>query len=224
VNDLQRTPEWYSARLGKWTGSRVPDATARIKSGWGASRKNYMIELLLERLTGQRKNGFVSQPMQDGIDRESNAVTLYEFERNVSVEPVGFIPHPRIPMSGTSPDGLVGSDGSVSIKCPIEATHYDTWDGGSIDGGYIKSMQWEMAVTGRQWCDFVSYCPTFPVPMQLVIRRVQRDEEMITNLEKQCREFLAELDEKHRHVLALANGRDDTTLRQLKASVEALGA
>lgn len=222
MNALQRTPEWHAARLGKLTGSRIADATARTKTGWSASRANYMAQLLVERLTGQPTIGYVSQAMQDGIDREPDAITHYEFARNIDIVLVSFIEHRHLLMAGCSPDGLVGDEGTISIKCPLPATHIDTLLGASIDGGYIKQLQWELGCTGRLWCDWVSYCPLFPPKMQMAIRRVPRDDKMIAQLDKEGGEFLEELAEKHRRLSAMVEGEDDTTLRQLQASVAAL--
>lgn len=191
---LQRTEEWHQARLGKLTGSRIADATARTKSGWGASRDNYMTELLLERITGVQAPHYVNAAMQWGTDREPDAFAAYEFERNVDLVPVGFIAHPMIPMSGASPDPLVGEDGTVEVKCPETKTHITTLITETIDGGYIKQMQWGMACTGRKWCDFVSYDPRVPLEMQLYIHRVHRDDAMIAKLEADAIQFLKELD------------------------------
>ena len=193
----QRTPEWHAQRLGKLTASRIADATTRVKAGWGASRANYMAELLTERLTGQPYPRYSNAAMEWGTQNEPEARTVYQFERNVTVEEVGFVEHPRIAMSGASPDGLVGDDGLVEIKCPNTATHIATLLGeGEIDGGYVKQMQWQMACTGRQWCDWVSYDPRLPVAMRMVIIRVSRDDKMIVKLEAEASEFLAELDGK----------------------------
>lgn len=224
MNDLQRSPQWYADRLGKLTGSRIADATARTKTGWSTSRDNYMAELLCERLTGQPTANYVSKPMQDGIDREPDAIAHYEFDQNVTVELVGFLIHPRIAMAGCSSDGLVGKNGAVSVKCPLVATHVSTLLGASIDGRYTKQNQWELACLNREWVDWVSYCPLLPMEMQYFRRRVMRDDKMIAQLEKEGEEFLAELADKHRRLLALGNGKDGTTRDQLKASAELVGA
>jgi hypothetical protein len=231
MNDLQRTPEWHADRLGKLTGSHIDEATAKLaKGGWGVSRANYKANLVNERLTGVPTEYPVTKAMQDGIDREGDAITVYEFERNVVVELVGFIPHPRIPLAGCSPDGLVGENGIVSIKCPMPATHQATLKGASINGGYIKQFQWELACTGRQWCDFVSYQPLMPTDLQIDIRRVQRDDKLIEKLEEEAAEFLREVEQEHKLMLSIAAARrvgravENVALTQLRASVEALGA
>lgn len=195
MNELQRTEEWIKARLGKATASRIHEAVARTRNGWGASRANYMADLLLERLTGRPAPVYRSQAMERGTAFEADARIAYELEKNVQVVPVGFVDHPRIKMSGASPDGLVGDDGLVEIKCPNTATHIATLLGASIDGDYIKQMNWQMACTGRQWCDWVSYDPRLPLALQLEVRRVQRDVMLITTLQNDIAEFLDELEE-----------------------------
>ena len=220
MNEFQRTEAWRQARLGKLTGSRIADATAKTKTGWSASRQTYMAELLCERLTGQPTISYVSKAMQDGIDREPAAITIYEFERNVTVDLVGFVPHHRIPMAGCSPDGVIGDDGAISVKCPLPSTHLETLLGASIDGGYIKQIFWEMGCTGRKWHDWVSYCPLFPPELQMEIRRIYRDDVKIFELEKQGEQFLAELDAKHQALIETARGRGGDSLRKaLEASI-----
>src|SRR5690606_27016310 len=114
--------------------------------------------------------------------------------RNVEVRQVGLVLHPTIDMACASPDGLVGDDGLVEIKCPNTATHIQTLPDEAIDGKYIKQMQFQMACTGRLWCDYVSFDPRLPAEMQLFIARVERDPKMIAELEAETRAFLAELD------------------------------
>jgi putative phage-type endonuclease len=197
MNDItQRSPEWFAIRVGKVTASRVADVGARTKSGFGASRANYMAELIAERLTGEPAERFSNAAMQWGTDKEPEARTAYEFETNTEVVEVGFAAHPSIPMSGASPDGLVGTDGLVEIKCPNTATHIDTLLSGTIPDKYVTQMLWQMACTGREWCDFVSFDPRMPENMRLFVRRIERDADRIGAHEKDVREFLGELDAK----------------------------
>ena len=189
----QRSDEWFAARLGKVTASRIPDVMARTKSGYGAGRKNYMAELLVERLTGQREESYINAAMQHGIDTEDEARMAYEFSREL-VEEVGFVEHPTIAMSGASPDGLVGEDGEVEIKCPNTATHLETLLSKAVDRRYVLQMQWQMACTGRQWCDFVSYDPRLPERQAIVVIRVARDESLIAEITREVVLFLEELD------------------------------
>jgi hypothetical protein len=198
IDLIQGSPEWRLARSGKATGSRIADVVAKVKSGdWGASRKNYRAELVVERLTGIPTEGYVSKEMQWGTDREPEARRLYSFLTDAAVVQVGFVPHPRIAMTGCSPDGLVGDKGLVQFKCPNTAQHLDVWDTGKIADIYIKQMTWEMICTERDWCDFVSYDPRVLVPeMQLYVQRVPRDAELVATLEREIPVFLAEVAEQ----------------------------
>lgn len=189
----QRTEEWFAARLGCVTASRIADVCARTQKGWGASRKNYMAELVIERLTSQRAEGFSNAAMQWGTDQEPEARIAYEFYSDATVLETGFVGHPSIAETGASPDGLVGPDGLVEIKCPNTATHIDTLDGGEIAQKYVLQMQWQMTCTGRKWCDFASYDPRLPESMRLHVQRVERDDILIKALEKDVTEFLTEL-------------------------------
>jgi putative phage-type endonuclease len=194
MDDLQRTEEWYRQRLGKLTGSRVADMLARTKSGWSTSRANYLAELVLERITGKRADAYVSPAMQRGTDLEESARIAYEFRTNATIEPVGFVDHPTIPMSGASPDGLIGADGLVEFKCPNSATHMDTLSAGTVPDKYVLQIQWQMACTGRAWCDFVSFDPRFPEAMTLFIQRVERDGKRIAEIENQAVLFLNDVE------------------------------
>lgn len=192
IEIVQGSPEWFAIRLGKVTASRVADIVAKTKTGWGASRTNYAAELIAERLTGTVADGFTSPAMQWGTDNEPSARASYQFEMNTRVGQIGFVVHPTIADSGASPDGLVGDDGLVEIKCPNTATHIDTLIKKDIPGKYITQMQWQMACTGRQWCDFVSYDPRLPTSMQTFIQRVPRDDAAIKGLETEIVTFLKE--------------------------------
>jgi putative phage-type endonuclease len=193
---VQGSPEWFQIRLGRVTASRIHDLTARTKTGWGASRDNYMAELIAERLTGTPTAFYTNAAMQWGSDMEPEARAAYSFYADAEVVEVGFVIHPAIHMAGSSPDGHVGKDGSVEFKCPNTSTHIETLLGGPIDGKYIKQIQWQMACSKRRWCDWASYDPRLPERMRLFVQRVQRDDGMIADLEKLVIAFLNELDEK----------------------------
>jgi putative phage-type endonuclease len=195
-NIVQGSPEWIAIRLGKVTASRVADVVARTKSGWGASRANYQAELIAERLTGVAAEAYVNGAMQWGIAQEADARAAYEWLKQTPVQEVGFVPHPTVAMSGASPDGLVGDDGLVELKCPQTATHIDTLLGQKVPEKYITQIMWQLACTGRQWCDYVSYDPRLPEPMRLFVRRIPRDNARIAELEKDVIAFLQELDDK----------------------------
>jgi putative phage-type endonuclease len=196
MNDLQRTPEWYEARLGKVTASRVADVMAKTKSGYSASRANYMAQLICERLTGTQGDTYQNAAMAWGTEQEPAARGAYEARTGLLVQETGFVPHPTILMSGASPDGLVGDDGLVEIKCPNTATHIDTILSEAVPGKYIAQIQWQMVCTGRQWCDFISYDPRVPEKMQLWVKRVQRDQKLIDEMENEVFNFIEELESK----------------------------
>ena len=200
---IQRTDAWQQARCGKVTASKVADILAKTKSGPAASRKNYLAQLVCERLTGVKAEGFKSAEMQWGIDHEAEARALYVTQTFNEVKEVGFVDHPSVKMAGCSPDGLVGDDGLIEVKCPNTATHIETLISGEADKKYFAQMQMQMACTGRKWCDFVSYDPRLPVDLMLFIKRVPRDEAYIAEMEAEITAFLAELDEtveKLRHL------------------------
>jgi len=199
---IQGSPEWKAARLGRVTASRVADAVAKTKTGWGASRANYMAELIAERLTGEAATGFTSPAMQWGTEHEAEALAAYSFRHDAEVLPVGFVPHPTISMSGASPDGLVGADGLVEVKCPNTSTHIDTLLGDGVPAKYLLQMQWQMACTGRAWCDFISFDPRLPESMRLFVQRVPRASVLIAELERDIAAFLAELDQRTEALLA----------------------
>lgn len=193
---VQGSAEWFAARLGKVTASRVADVIAKTKTGYSASRANYMAELIAERLSGARSEGFTNAAMQWGTDKEPDARAAYCFMRDVDVAEVGFIDHPTIAMTGASPDGLVGDDGMLEIKCPNTATHLETLLGAVVPAKYFSQMQWQMACADRQWCDFASYDPRLPEPMRLFIQRVPRDADWLRATEEDVAAFLSELDAK----------------------------
>ena len=201
----QGSEEWRQARLGCVTASRVADVIARTKTDWGASRKNYAAELIVERLTGVPTEGYTNAAMQFGLDNEAQARAAYSFCYDADVIEVGFIPHPTIPISGCSPDGLIGTDGLVEIKVPNSATHIETLLGSEIPDKYIVQMQFQMACTGAKWADFVSFDPRMPARLSLYVKRIQRDDKRIAELEALVKDFLAELDAKLAALNALGN-------------------
>lgn len=196
VEIRQGSPEWFALRCGKVTASRVADVVARTKTGYGASRSTYMGQLIAERLTGEVAPSFTNAAMQWGSDTEPQARAAYEFYSDADVVEVGFVPHPTIGESGASPDGLVGDDGLIEIKCPETKTHIETLLGQEVPGKYIIQIQWQLACTGRQWCDFVSFDPRLPESMRLFVKRVERDDSQIAELEREVIAFLTELREK----------------------------
>jgi putative phage-type endonuclease len=201
----QGTEEWFTIRIGKVTASRVADVIAKTKTGYSATRDNYMAQLVCERLTGQKGESFSNAAMQHGTDTEPLARAAYEALRDVLVDEVGFVPHPSIIMAGASPDGLVGDDGLLEIKSPQTNTHIETLLSQSVPGKYNTQMQFQMACTGRQWCDFVSFDNRLPEELQLFVKRVPRDNEFIKQMEDEVVKFLNELDIKIAQLMDLKN-------------------
>lgn len=192
----QGSDEWKALRLGKATASRMADICARTKTGWGASRANYAAQLIAERLTGVVAESYTNAAMEWGTATEAEARSVYSMFHGVTVDLVDFVPHETIEMSGASPDGLVGTDGLVEIKCPSTATQIETLLKGAVPEKYILQMHWQMACTGRRWCDFVSYDPRMPENLRLFVKRIERDALLIMDLEDKVREFLAEVHAK----------------------------
>jgi putative phage-type endonuclease len=195
----QGSEQWFVERAGKVTASRMADLMARTKTGYGASRANYMAELLVERLTGAKAERYQSAEMKWGIETEPQARDAYSFFTGAEVSPAGFVPHPNIPMSGASPDGYATDatgDGLLEIKCPNTATHIETLLAEAVPERYMHQMLWQLACTGRQWCDYVSFDPRMPGDMQFFCKRIFPDAGTIGTMEGEVRKFLAELDAK----------------------------
>lgn len=193
IDVTQGSPEWHAYRCGRVTASRIADLMAKTKTGWGASRANYAAQLIVERLTGTVAEGYTNAAMQWGTDTEPQARLVYEMMHDVSVKQVGIVQHPKIEMSCASPDGLVGDEGLVEIKCPTSATHIETLLNETTPGKYVLQMQWQMACTDRAWCDFVSFDPRMPGEMQLFVQRIRRDDAVIRDLTDNVELFLKEV-------------------------------
>lgn len=192
---VQGSEAWFAQRLGKATASRIKDIVAKTKTGYSTSRDKYLTQLLLERLTGTVAESYSDAAMAWGNDTEPFARAAYEAQKGVMVDQVAFINHPTIEMAGASPDGLVGDDGLVEIKCPMSHTHLESLLGG-LDDQYKIQVNWQMACTGRKWTDLCSFDPRFPAELQLVIKRFERDDAFIATLEEEVIKFLKELDDK----------------------------
>lgn len=189
----QRSADWFSARLGRATASKFADAVSKLKSGKPSEkRQTYAIQLVAERLTGQPTPHFTTAAMQWGIDNEPAARVEYAWQKEIEVAEVGFIEHPSI-AAGASPDGLVGADGLVEFKCPSSTRHVETLLGGMPED-HLPQVQGQLWITGRAWCDFVSYDPRMPKELQLYVQRIERDDAYINNLDAEIRTFLSDVD------------------------------
>ena len=199
----QQSAEWFSQRLGKVTASRISDLMTKTKSGPSASRKNYMMQLLCERLTGTKEEGYTNAAMQRGSELEPTARSFYEGTQGVAVVETGFVPCPAIEMAGASPDGFVGDDGLVEIKCPNTAKHVDFLRTGQIDNGYQLQMLFQMICTGRKWCDFVSFDDRLPSELQYKCVRFHFDAVRATEIMAEVSAFLKELSTLEAEMLKL---------------------
>lgn len=191
----QGSAEWLAERAGKVTASMIGNVMmAKTTAGY----QNYMAQLICERMTGEPVETFKSAAMDHGTETEPQARAFYELETGHDVTETGFVPHPTIAGCGASPDGLIKPDGLVEIKCPQPAKHIKNLMGGNIDKGYLLQMQWQMECTGAEWCDFVSFNPSFPDRHRLNIRKVERDAELIEELKAAVVSFIADMETKLR--------------------------
>lgn len=205
----QRSAEWFAARLGCVTASRVKDVMASGRGGApSATRKNYMMELLCERLTGQSGGADLSRnaAVQRGVELEPFACMAYEADKGLMVVETGLVMHPTIAGFGASPDGLVGDDGVLEIKCPNTATHIATMQSERHDPQYEWQMLAQMACTGRAWADFVSYDDRLPEPLQYVCHRFERDFKRIREMESEIKAFLEELSDLEKEMCERIKG------------------
>lgn len=191
----QRTEQWMQQRCGKATASRFNDIMSKTRNGYSASRKNYAAEIVIQRLTGEIPESFKSQAMQFGIDYEATARLVYTLETGNDVEETGFWEHEVIP-AGASPDGLIGDSGLIEIKVPNTANHLETLMTEKLPYQYRAQVQGQMWITERNWCDFVSFDPRLPENAQMIVIRVDRDDNYINELEEEIIQFLKEVDEQ----------------------------
>jgi putative phage-type endonuclease len=188
----QLTPEWFAARVGKLTASRMADVMAKTKSGPAASRKNYMMELICEKLSGESVDFYKNAAMQRGTDLEPIARGAYEASKGLFVKEEGLVDHPTIIGLAASPDGLVGDDGLIEIKCPNTATHLEFLKTSKIPSKYILQMHTQMICTGRNWCDFVSYDDRLQ-GLEYKCVRVKLDVNTVIDIETAAITFISEM-------------------------------
>ncbi|WP_317992900.1 lambda exonuclease family protein [Bartonella gliris] len=204
----QRTAEWFQARLGKVTASNIYNVLSKTAKGLPTSKyEDYKIKLMTERLTGEISQSYTTPAMQWGIEHEDDALKEYEFIYDTEVTRCGFIPHPKIEMAGASPDGLIGDDGLVEVKCPQSINHLRFFMDDEIKPEYLAQMQFQMACTGRKWCHFISYNPQFvgrSTGLRMKIKRIHRDEKQIEEINKAVESFLAEINQDMKQILTKA--------------------
>ena len=200
----QRGPEWYAARLGRVTSSRAADMLSTIKKGEAAGRRNYRMQLVLERVMGRSiESGYVSREMQTGIDREADAIGAYEALTGQLIQTAGFCQHDTL-MAGCSPDGYLGDwEGLAEIKSPLPATHWEYLKTGIVPDEYAKQVICALWITGAQWCDWLSFHPEFPEGLRVKLVRIERDEAEMASFELMVRQFLSEVEREVEAVQAL---------------------
>lgn len=194
----QGTPEWYAARCGKITAScfgKIMTAGRSKTAIWGQTALSYMLEVMGERLTGKPEDQIASKYLDWGNQHEPSARSLYAWITGRPVQLVPFIDHPTVHGVGGSPDGLVGEDGVLEIKCPFTTkVHLETiLENEVVDKDYMWQCQGNLWVTGRKWLDFVSFHPDMPNSLKLHIVRVNRDDKAISELEKRIELFSTQL-------------------------------
>jgi hypothetical protein len=194
VTESQRDAQWLQARVGMLTASRARDMLAVRKDGKPSeARSGYALELVTERLTGRATDRFTTAAMQWGTEQEYSARNTYANVRRVHVDEVGFVAHDTL-AAGCSPDGLIDWDGLIEIKCPwSSAVHVETWLHG-MPSEHMPQVQFQLWITGRDWCDFVSYDPRMPETLRLYVERIAKDAEFIERIDREARTFLAEVD------------------------------
>lgn len=192
----QGSDAWKQARLGHVTASNMADVMSKGKGNAEAiGRYKYKVKLLAERLTNTAGESFTNAAMEWGVEQEQFAAIAYESAMNMFTDKTGFWLHPTILWLGVSPDRLVGDDGLIEIKCPNTSTHLGYLFDGKVPADYYKQIQCQLWVTGRQWCDFVSYDPRLPKRNQLLIVRTERDESLIKEMETETVKFLGEINQ-----------------------------
>lgn len=183
----QGSPEWKAARMGYVTASNIGNVMAK---GKGLTRRSYLLRLVSERLTGGAKEGYTSSAMEWGIEKEAEAMIAYELKNDILVDKTGFWKHPTIKWLGVSPDRLVGDMGLIECKCPNTETHLEYIFDDVVPVAYYKQIQCQLWVTGREWCDFVSFDPRLPSRNQLFVKRCFRSNDTIADMESETITFL----------------------------------
>ena len=193
----QRSDEWFQARMGRLTASRVYDAVKKTAKGnYYAARDTYMAELIAERISNKPMPSYKSWAMQWGIDQEGPAKEAYQLLKGTAVKDCGFIKHKGIPWFGGSPDGLVGDEGIIEIKCPETAKHLNTILTQEVDESYVYQMNTNMIVSGAEWCDYVSFDPRIEGEMSIFVKRFYLDEEIAIEIEDEAKLFIKEMLDK----------------------------
>ena len=199
----QRSPEWFAVRAGKATASAFADILATVKAGESASRKNYRLQLVTERLTGLPSESFTNAEMRWGIDHEDEAREAYMAHTGTLVDESGFM-YRNYLEAGCSPDGLIDDDGMLEIKCPNSVTHVEYMEADELPSKYVAQVQGQLWIAGRQWCDFVSFDPRMPEKLRLFVVRVERDDAYIQALKAEVLRFMGEVQDMEQRLRKVA--------------------
>lgn len=225
----QHSAEWWAIRCGRVTASRIGDLMARNQprkgqtvGDWSAKRNNYLAEKVAERITGKPRDRKRVRSLDERLDLEPDARAAYEFYNDCVVDLVGFVEHPRIPFAGASPDGLVGADGGIEIKCCDAEKHLEIVTAEAIDPAYLYQCYFNMACTEREWWDFTAFNPEMPEELKSWVKRIDRDEIMIASIEKEVIEFLAEVDLRVAQVRGMVENKTPLSVA-LESSLDSLG-
>lgn len=209
----QHSVEWWLARCGKVTASRVNDIIARTQRGaWTAARGHYLKEKVAERITGKPRDRKRVRSLDERLDLEPQARAHYEFYNDCIIEPAGFVQHPTIQDAGASPDGLIGADGGIEIKCLDAEQHLELIAGGAFDEGYVDQCHFNLACTGRDWWDLCAFNPEVPEDLKLFTKRIERDNAVIAVMEAEVIAFLEEVDRRVAQVRGSVEGKTPLTV------------
>lgn len=194
-NIEQGSSEWLNLRLGKVTASKFKDVITNGRGGKpSATSRSYMVKLVSEILRGEPLPFFENDAMKWGTETEPQARAMYELRNDVDVKQVAFVELNEF--VGVSPDGLVGTDGLLEIKCPTTETQIKRFiDGEGLPKDYEAQVQGQLWVTGRKWCDFVSFDPRIDVDASYIQTRIYRDDEYIKALEGKVNQFVLDMKE-----------------------------
>jgi hypothetical protein len=206
VDVPQRSEAWFTARLGRLTGSVAIDMLAEIKSGEAAARRDLRTRLVVERLTGRREDdGFTNAAMEWGVAHEDDAFGAYEAVTGNIARRTGFCQHETL-MAGASLDGHVGAfDVLVSLKCPKSATHIGYLRAGMMPAAYVPQMLHELWITGAKEYHFLSFDPRFDGPLRTFFHAVTRDALAVAAYERKALAFLSEVDAEVDALLTMTN-------------------
>lgn len=194
---IQGSESWFKARMGKITASKLSDLMKKTKYGESTYKTRLRMELAIERITGKSaSDNFMNQAMKNGVEREPDARLLFEAITGKEVALCGSFDHPEVVNTSASPDGLIrGENAVLELKCPTHVTHAKNLLSDKMPKNYEYQVQWQIACTESEYAYFASYHPDFPPELRLKYIRVEKDDKLIAEIEKEVREFDAEVED-----------------------------